>query len=379
MLEMIQNIIETIKNAEFKSIEVLWLLLLVPVVFWWLLRKSGRGVLGFSTLRDIKTLGISWRVRMRGMLIVFRVLCIALLIVALARPREGSSIKAISTNGVVMEVVVDISSSMNEKMNYNGENITRLDVVKDVLDDFIGGAKDNKSDELSGRENDLIGLVTFARFADTICPLVHAHDALLGFLAQTQTVKVRSEDGTAIGDGLMLAASRLKTAEESIVRRNEKIRQESLDDAADKQLSDFKIKSKVIVLLTDGVNNVGNYLPKAAALKAKEWGIKVYTIGIGSAQKRQSQGILSFSLGGPQLDEKLLKAIADATGGFYSRADNGNDLRRIIERINEAEVSEIESIEYNQYRELFAWPAMIALGLLIIEILLACTVLRKIP
>ncbi len=304
-------------------------------------------------------------------------MCLVLLIVALARPRKGTVISEISTEGVAIEAVVDRSGSMQAEMDF-GEKLNRLEVVKKVLADFIAGGEKG----LTGRSSDLIGLITFARYADTVCPLVLSHNVLLEFLKKTEIVRMQSEDGTAIGDAIALAAARLKKAEEEIERRNAQLRQSRLEQSDNEEQAGFKIKSKAIVLLTDGRNNVGEYNPLAAAELAKEWGIKIYTIGIGSAQAFTT---IKTPLGtyrmptSQDLDEGLLKAIAEKTGGFYSRADDVEALRNIVKKIDQLEKTNVKSIQYTQYAERYGFLTLSALVLLTFEILAGCSVFRKIP
>jgi len=301
----------------------------------------------------------------------------ALLIVALARPRKGTVLSEISTEGVAIEVVADRSGSMQTEMDYFGQKLNRFEVVKKVFSDFISGDKKG----LTGRGSDLVGLVTFARYADTTCPLVLSHNVLLEFLKKTEIVRLRSEDGTAIGDAIALAAARLKKAEEEIQQRKVRLIQAG-EQTSDEQESGFKIKSKVIILLTDGINNAGQYAPLQAAELAKSWGIKIYTIGIGSAQAYTT---IQTPLGtykmptGQNLDERLLKAIAEKTGGFYGRADNAKTLHQIVEKIDELEKTKVKSIQYTQYAELFSPWTLTALLILVLEMLATCTVFRKIP
>jgi Ca-activated chloride channel family protein len=224
--------------------------------------------------------------------------------------------------------------------------------------------------------------VTFARYADTVCPLVLSHGVLTEFLKQTQIVTIRSEDGTAIGDAISLAAARLKKAEEEIQRRNVQLGFAGDSGTQQPNKPGFAIKSKVMMLLTDGRNNLGKYSPLEAADLAKKWGIKVYTIGIGSGQAYATMQtpLGTFRVPAEQeLDEGLLKAIADKTGGFYSRADDAEALRKIVKRIGEMEKTEVKSVQYMQYGEHFgSWtlPALMLLGL---EMLAGSTVFRKIP
>jgi len=354
---------------------MLWLLLLLPVMAWLMHRAKRSASVRFSSLAAVRACPVSWRVRLRPLLIGARLICLALLIVALARPRKGTVLSEVSTEGIAVEAVVDRSGSMRTEMDYYGRKLTRLDTVKQVLADFIQG--DDK--RFQGRAGDLIGLVTFARYADTVCPLVHSHNVLLEFLKQTRNVELESEDGTAIGDALALAAARLKKAEEEIVRRRAQLGTSS--DAETAGSPDFQIKSKVIVLLTDGRHNAGEYQPLAAADLARQWGIKIYTIGIGSSQSFAAVQTPFGTMRVPtqdDLDEGLLKAIADKTGGFYGRADDAEALVKVVERINSLEKTAVKS-QVIQYAECFQWWTWPALAILAAEILASCTLFRKIP
>ncbi len=318
---------------------------------------------------------VSWRLRLRPILKLLRLACLILLIIALARPRMGTKILETATEGVAIEVVADRSGSMQAEMDYRGKKLNRLETVKGVLAEFIRG-----EGGLTGRSSDLIGLVTFARYADTKCPLVHSHDVLLEFLRQTDIVKMRAEDGTAIGDAIALAAARLKKAEEEIKQRKARLGLAGQADTDDE--TGFRIKSKVIILLTDGINNAGQYSPLQAAQLAKDWGIKIYTIGIGSAQAYTTIQTMLGSYKVPtqdNIDEGLLKAIAKNTGGFYGRAGDAKALRKIVEKIDSLEKTEVKSVQYTQYAEQFGPWALVALLLLAGEMLFGCTIFRKIP
>jgi Ca-activated chloride channel family protein len=355
----------------------LLLLLILPFLAYSSLRKKRHAAVRFPSLTDIRNCPGSLRLRLRPLLNVARLICIALLILALARPRKGTVLSEISTQGVAIEVVADRSGSMQTEMDYYGQTFNRFEVVKRILADFINGDKKG----LTGRTSDLIGLVTFARYADTTSPLVLSHNVLLEFLKKTDIVRLRSEDGTAIGDAIALAAARLKTAEEEMQKRKARLIQAG-EEISDQQESGFKIKSKVIILLTDGMNNAGEYDPLEAAKLAKEWNIKIYSIGIGSAQAYTT---IQTPLGtykmptGQNLDERLLKTIAETTGGFYGRADDAKTLHEIVKKIDELEKTEVKSIQYTQYAELFGPWTLAALLILALEMLASCTIFRKIP
>lgn len=353
----------------------LLLLLILPATAYLTRRKRRSAAVRFPSLADMKAALVSWRLRLRPILKLLRLACLILLIIALARPRKGTKISETATEGVAIEVVADRSGSMQAEMDYRGKKLNRLETVKRVLAEFIRG-----EGGLKGRSSDLVGLVTFARYADTKCPLVHSHDVLLEFLRQTEIVKMRAEDGTAIGDAIALAAARLKKAEEEIEQRKAQLGLAGQADTDEE--TGFRIKSKVIILLTDGINNAGQYSPLQAAQLAKEWGIKIYTIGIGSAQAYTTIQTMLGSYKVPtqdNIDEALLKAIAENTGGFYGRAGDAKTLRKIVEKIDSLEKTKVKSVQYTQYAEQFGPLALAALVLLAGEMLFGCTIFRKIP
>jgi len=363
---------------EWYSPWVLLLLLVLPLLGYFLLRRSRGAAVKFPSLVDMRQCPVSWRLRLRPVLVALRLLCLALLILALARPRKGTVLSEVSTEGIAIEAVVDRSGSMHTEMAYEREKLDRLEVVKRVLKDFIEGDKKG----LGGRTGDLIGLVTFARYADTACPLVLSHGVLTEFLRQTQIVNLRSEDGTAIGDAIALAAARLKKAEEEIQRRNSQLGFGGEGVTQQQNAPGFTIKNKIMVLLTDGRNNLGRYSPLDAADLAKKWGIKIYTIGIGSGEAYTTMQTPLGNFRVPaaeELDERLLQAIAEKTGGFYSRADDAEALRKIVKKIDELEKTEVKSVQYMQYAEHFGWWTLPALVLLGLEMLAGCTIFRKIP
>jgi Ca-activated chloride channel homolog len=350
--------------------------LLLPVIAWPILRAAlGRtGVtasMKFSAASWAAPAGSSWRARLRWLPAALRLACLALAIVALARPQKLIGQTRHSTKGIAIQVVLDRSGSMGEPMILDGEEMTRLDAVKRVLGQFVSG--DGK--DLSGRPGDLIGLIAFARFADTVCPLVHAHDALLELANQARLVTNRAEDGTAIGDGLALGAARLKQAEDDIVRRSAAAGNKGVKP-------DFVIKSKIMILLTDGVSNAGDVTPEQAAQLAAEWGIKIYAIGIGAGEGYQ---IIRTPFGdqriptGATVDEDMLRGIAETTGGRYWAADDAQTLRDIYAEIDRLETTEVESLETSNAEELFAIPAACSAALLGLEVVLTALVFRRVP
>ena len=353
----------------FAAPQAFLLLPLLPLVAWFYLRRGRTATVRFSSLRRVGTLGRSVRLWARPLLLVLRLAALALLIVAIARPQTSRSETRVSTEGIALEMVVDRSSSMRAEMDFEGERLNRLEVVKRVFTEFVVG----NGDDLPGRPHDLIGMIAFARFADTAAPLVRAHDALVQFVQGTKIVQLRAEDGTAIGDALALAAARLKRAEEDITRWAES----GNGDA-------FTIKSKAIILLTDGRNNAGDMTPGQAAALARDWGIKIYAIGIGGGEEfitvqTPLGGTVRVPAVGLGLDEATLRTVAEVSGGRYFVAADGDALRNVYREIDRLEKTEIETLEFAQHDEVFL-PYALAAGLLLLsEIILSNTWLRRAP
>ncbi|MDR9501219.1 MAG: VWA domain-containing protein [Desulfurivibrionaceae bacterium] len=335
----------------------LWALLILPLLLVLrLTRERRRSGLAFADLSEASRAGRSLRQRLIQLPFALQLLALALLITGLARPQEGiEKIEQIS-HGIAMEIVVDRSSSMAETFVYQGRTMNRLEAVKLAFYDFVMG----NNQELAGRPHDLVGMVAFARFAETICPLTLAHGAVAGFVKQVQLVSraERHEDGTAMGDGLALAAARLRAAAEEAEGKG-----------------GYEIKSKIIILLTDGIHNSGQHSPLQAAALAKEWGIKIYTIGIGEATKPSF-----FSLGrGAEVDVRTLTALAEETGGRFWLASDGKALQEIYQTIDRLEKSEIESIRYMDYQEQFSKFVLAGLALLALSCSLKWTILAVLP
>ncbi len=349
----------------FESPLAFLVLFIIPLVVYLYLRKRSRGSLKFSSAEHTRGVRRSFRQKLLWIPLFFRVTGLVLLAVALARPQKGTEeIKEIS-KGIAIEMVVDRSSSMSAEMEFAGEKLNRLEVVKKVFEEFVYGAGGG----LPGRPNDLIGMVAFARYTDTLCPLTLAHGALSRFLDSLHIVRQREEDGTAIGDAIALAAARLKTAEEILSRQTGR---------KDK----YDIKGKVIILLTDGQNNFGKRTPIQAAALAKEWGIRLYAVGVGGGEGvttvQTPFGAYKMATG-QGVDEAALKAVADETGGIYRLATNAESLRTIYREINELEKTDIETVRYVDYRELFFPFALASLLALALEVMLSSTVFRRIP
>lgn len=331
-----------LENIHFVNPGLLLLLLLAPaVIVWYTLRYRKR----YPTIRlsNLEALGEepSWRARLRRLLPVLRTLTICVLILALARPQKTLQEEQITAEGIDISLVMDLSSSMLAQ-DFKPD---RLEVSKRVAGDFV-----------SKREHDRIGLAVFAGEAFTQCPLTTDHKIVQEFLANLQCGIL--EDGTAIGMGLATAVNRLKES---------------------------PAESKVVILLTDGVNNAGYIKPITAAEIAREFKVKVYTIGIGSTGdaltpvSRRSDGRYIFGLARVEIDEDLLRQIAEMTGGQYFRATSAESLERIYEEIDQLEKTEIEVTSIKRYSEQFHYFVLLAFLLILLELGLRYTLLRSIP
>lgn len=319
-----------------------------------------------------------WRTRLTILAPLLRGLALAALIVAAARPQSVTGDVRTRSKGIAIQLVIDRSGSMAEEMTRGRDQVRRIDVVKEVARDFVLGDQQG----LAGRAGDIIGLVTFAKYADTICPLVQEHDVLAERIGQIELVGVRSEDGTAIGEAVALAAARLRRAEEEIRALNQ-AEPPTADTPADPKAQtsedddDFRIASKAIVLLTDGQSNAGEIDPLTAADLAKGWNIRIYTIGIGGERIIELGGIRRRL--GPGVDEQTLSQMAESTGGRYWLADDADALRDIYAEIDALERTEVERSSATNTDERFHAFAAAALLAVVIEAALRALVLRRLP
>jgi len=337
------------------------LLAVLPVLVALWSRPKRRPAALYSATSRAGAVGSGWRARLVWVPGAVRLLALTLLIGALARPQAINAEKQTKTEGIAIQLVVDRSRSMDEPGTLDGQRMTRLDAAKKVVADFITGGEDG----LNGREGDLIGLIVFGTYADTLCPLVREHTALLEILKGVEIPLLQSEGGTAIGDALALAAARLRSAEDEIARAR-KARDET-----------FEIKSKAIVLLTDGENTAGQLRPLEAAQLAKDWGIRVYIIGIRGGAS-QVIGGLRVNIG-QQVNERELGRVAELTGGRFWGVDNLASLPEVYREIDELEKTEISVDEHTEYEERFMPLAIAAFALIGVELLLRTTVLRRLP
>ncbi len=321
-----------------------WLFLLgfIPVILWWrATRRKNEHAVSIEMQLPPERVPPTWRTRLYSWMAPLFWLAIGLFIVALARPQSEHAEEIVKGEGIDIFLVMDLSSSMLAR-DFDPD---RLSVSKRVAIDFV-----------SRRTYDRIGLAVFAGESYTQCPLTHDHDVLTEYLGHLNCGEL--EDGTAIGMGLAAAVNRLK---------------------------DSEAKSKVVVLLTDGVNNAGYIRPATAADIAKEFGIKVYTIGVGSygqalsPVRRRANGEYMFGLTNVEIDEELLKSIADQTGGKYYRAISEESLQQVYDEIDRLEKTEVEITAYKRFEELYYIPLLTGMLLLAFLFTLRSTILRSLP
>ncbi len=340
-----------------------FLLLPLMVIYWYYCRRGHRAIV-FSSVGIAPIHIRSVRQRFLDAVGLLELLTLGLIVGALARPQIGIEKLHEVSRGVAIQMVVDISSSMDLPADSFGKEKRRLEIAKRVFETFIAGQGDGE-----GRRNDLIGMISFARYADTLCPLTLGHDALLQFVSELDVESRPVEDGTAIGDALMLAAARLSRAHAGSGLGNEKTH------------ADYEIKSKVIILLTDGENNCGRHMPMEAAALAQKWGIRIHTIGFGDRpETRMVQtpaGEREISIN--SADTEVLALVAQATGGVFRRASDAQSLHAVYQEIDAMESSEIHPLTYHRNVDVFQFFAIAALLLLLIHSVLTTTWLRRIP
>lgn len=330
-------------DITFANKELLWLLLVIPVIVAWYIWKDNTytAELKVSSLSGFEGVKKSIKLYLRHSLIVLRLFAVALLIVVLARPQSRSSWKDVKTEGIDILMSLDISGSMLAK----DFKPNRLEAAKDVAIEFI-----------DSRPNDRIGLVIFSGESFTQCPLTTDHSVVKNLFAGIRTGMVK--DGTAIGNGLATAVSRVK---------------------------DSKAKSKVVILLTDGVNNQGSVAPLTAAEIAKAFGVRVYTIGVGTRGKALApvamypDGSYQFGYVDVNIDEKSLTEISEMTGAKYFRATDNKKLKEVYKEIDRLEKTIFEEKNFTNKAEHFLPFAISAAVFLLLEFLLRNLVFKSVP
>ena len=327
---------------------LLLLLLLLPLLAWLKGRRGRPPAFVYSSVQLVRSVLNVTRSRSGGFLAALRWLALALFIGALAQPRFSKSETKVRASGIDIAVAIDLSGSMaSEDYDFvpGQGGVSRIDMAKAVLAKFI-----------QKRPNDRIGLVAFATQAYIAAPMTLDHDFLQQNLERLELGSINGNQ-TAIGSGLSAAINRLR---------------------------ELKSKSKIVILMTDGQNNAGKVAPLTVAEAAKSLGVKVYTIGVGTRGQAHMPGRDMFGRKGYQImavdiDEDTLTKIAQMTGGKYYRADNTENFQKIYAEIDKFEKSEAEIRKYTQFTELFGWFLAPGLGLVLLEIILRNTLLRRIP
>ncbi len=344
-------------NWQFAYPWVLIFASLIPLI--WIVRvlRWHRST-GLMTSAPSRVAAAGTSLRTLGLWVPNAIISIALiaLLVALARPQRIVGNTKATRDTIALELVVDRSGSMDEPVIFDGQRTNRLEAVKKVVERFVEG----DGSKLRGRTGDLLGLIVFGSFADTLMPLTQSHDALIEALRRIELPRVERERSTAIGDALMLAIGRLK-ASEDVMRAN------SEDES-------FELKSKAVVLLTDGENRAGQYSPQQAAGLAKEWGVKVYIIGIRGGTTSGGR----FFGASQQVNDRQMTQVAEHTGGQYWGVDRISDLEEVYAKIDELERSSVEVSESTSYEELFQPYAIVGALVLIGGVLLRETIMRSV-
>ena len=353
----------------FQFRDPVWLLLLIPVIGSSLLsiRRDRNSTVLYSNVELLKGLPVTLAQQLKRFLPWLKIGGLTLIVLALARPQSGREEFRIRTEGIAIEMCIDRSGSMRAlDFPVDGEQVNRLAAVKRVFHQFVAGEGD-----FDGRPDDLIGLVAFGGFADAKCPPTLDHGALLDIL---DTVEIpepvvdkhgriineqlwQEEQATAIGDAIAVGVDRLK---------------------------DIKSKSRVILLLSDGENTAGVVQPEEAANAAAEFGIRIYTIGVGTTGMTPYPTTDAFGRNilraqPVRLDEDSLKMLSQKTGGRYFNAQNAEALTEVYAEIDRLEKTETEGRVYTEYREMFQWLMLPGLGFVLLQVVLAATRFRGLP
>ncbi len=355
-----------------------WFLLVLAAlpVLWWRHRGGRRrSALSFSSIGPLVAAGGSWATGLRWVVPALRTGAITMLIVCVARPQKANEQTRVLTEGIAIQLVIDRSGSMlAEDFERNGRPANRLEAVKAVVRNFVAG-----NDRLEGRPDDLIGLVTFATYADSLAPLTLDHGFLLDAVAATEVAASDEDRATALGDAIALGVQRMAGLEPG------------------RPGADRRIKGKVMIVLTDGENNAGDIDPITAAKMAAAFDIKVYTIGAGTVA-----GVVNVPVVDPftgrtflratrvSIDEETLREIAAIAGGRYFLATDRESLQQVYEQIDTLERTRFEQRHYTDYKEMTVESVRLAgvrlppllsvvVVLIAIELILANTRFRTIP
>jgi len=334
-------VVDYFKNINFAQPWMLASLAVLPLLAWWHFTQQSRRQASVQISSISKVRGLrSWKTTLRHLPFICRLLCIACIIIALARPQTRNDEEMVNGEGVDIVLAIDVSGSM---------------LAQDFTPNRMEAAKEVAANFVANRPTDRIAVVIFSGESFTLCPLTTDQQVL-----KTQIFNIQSgllEDGTAIGSGLATSVDRLRSS---------------------------KSKSKVVILLTDGENNGGQIPPLTAKELAKATGVKVYTIGVGTEGYAQTPmqtqtGAVVMQREKVNIDEKLLTQIADETGGKYFRAKDNESLKNIYTEIDKLEKSKIEVTALKRYSEKFFPFAILALALLLTEMILRFTIFKKFP
>ena len=329
----------------FLQPEWFWAFAVLPLVLLWRGRRGPVAAVEYSDVSLAREVARRTRSRIAGLAWLLPILAAGLMIVGLARPQRTDSHTEVTANGIDIVLGLDVSGSMQAlDFTVNNTRLNRIEVVKAVVSRFI-----------EERPNDRIGLIAFAASPYLVSPLTLDHDWLLQNLERVNVGL--GDDGTAIGSAIAAAVNHLRTT---------------------------AAKSKVVILLTDGVNNTGKIAPMAAAEAARALGVKVYTIGVGVRGKapipaRDESGKMHIVMATVDVDEKTLQAVASETGGLFYRATDTDSLQKIYEQINHYEKSAQSVQKFEHVEELYRWALYPALGLLGLGVLLQLTRFRRLP
>jgi len=331
--------------TRFLQPEWFWLLALLPLVMLWRGRRGPVAAVEYSDVGIAREVARHSRSRVGSFVWLLPLVAGVLMIVGLARPQRGHSRTEVTANGIDIVLGLDVSGSMQAlDFEIDNQRMNRIEVVKSVVAKFI-----------EERPNDRIGLIAFAGAPYLVSPLTLDHDWLQQNLERVNIGA--GDDGTAIGSAIAAAVNRLRTT---------------------------PAKSKVVILLTDGMNNTGKISPLSAAEAAKALGVKVYTIGVGVRGKapipvKDEAGNMHMVMAKVDVDEKTLQAVADQTGGKFYRATDTNSLQRIYEQINSLERTPQTVQKFERYEELYPWALIPSLALLGLGLLLHQTRFRRLP
>lgn len=361
----------------------------LALLAWRARRRGSAAAIVFPSVARLRGLRPTLRQRAAALVPALEGLALLGLVVAAARPRQGDSRTVVRSEGIAIQMVLDRSGSMEETMRYGGAERKRIDIVKDVFQDFVRGGK-----ELPGRKTDLIGLTTFARFTEESCPLVSTHEPLITAVKNLRTVapaldrydqpvwdlrgidmetarrrglKENPLNKTAIGDGLQRAILSLVSAEEDLGRGEGQ--------------GGYKIQGKVAIVLTDGENNAGDVDPVEAGKYAASNGIKVYFILFAETTVTQ-RDLFGRRIVQEIPEDQILETprqVAGESGGKAFLARSGDELREIYADIDRLERSDVGRIEYRSYREKYRWFLGPAIALLCLAAVLEQTLFRRIP